>query len=188
MIFTPLWFWFLKIFCCYQRPETKNLTNKKNLQKFQLMKKISTKNLNRKKTLVLDLDETLIHSSPYKLRNYDFTISMFIDENVRSTFYVAERPFLHQFMNEVTKWYDVIIFTASLKTYADLVIDKVDKSNKVIKRYYRDSCLPSKDGQYIKDLSILKIDLSRCIIVDNSEISFSKNKENGIPIRSVSFN
>jgi Dullard-like phosphatase family protein len=182
MVFISLWFWFLKLFCCHHRPSPKS--EKRIHQKFQLFKPISTKNLNRKKMLVLDLDETLIHSSLKKLKKYDFTISMYIDNRV-STFYVAERPHLHKFMEEVSKWYHVVIFTASLKNYADLVIDKVDKKNKILKRYYRESCEPILGGQqYIKDLSVLKTDLSRCIIVDNSEVSFSKNKENGIPILS----
>jgi TFIIF-interacting CTD phosphatase-like protein len=72
-------------------------------------KQIKLKNFRKTKILALDLDETLVHSSPHRLSRYNYTIEMYID-NVLCTFYVSERPHLHTFMKQVkTKCFDVDI-------------------------------------------------------------------------------
>ena len=63
----------------------------------------------RKYTLVLDLDETLIH---YVDRPADEGESYFLI-----------RPFCKQFLNELSHFYEVVIFTAGVQEYADWVID-----------------------------------------------------------------
>jgi CTD nuclear envelope phosphatase 1 len=102
-------------------------------------------------------------------------------ENQVCTFYVAERPHLQHFLEQVSKWYNVIIFTAAISTYADQVIDRIDRTRSIYARYYRNHCRKEGDS-YVKDLSILKLDLSKCILVDNSQICYSMNQENGYPI------
>ena len=51
-------------------------------------------------------------------------------------------------------------------------------------RLYRDSCLKTDDGVYVKDLRILgnQRGLENVIIVDNAVYSFGYQLENGIPI------
>lgn len=63
-------------------------------------KEIKLRNFRKTKILALDLDETLVHSSPHRLSRYNYTIEMYID-NVLCTFYVSERPHLHTFMKQV---------------------------------------------------------------------------------------
>lgn len=129
-----------------------------------------------KKYLILDLDETLIYSHVDENEEYDHCIEVYID-NKLCKFYIKERPYLKQFIKQVRQWYKIIIFTASISNYADKIIDKIDHTIEL--RYYRQHC---KGIYYIKDLSILKIDLSKCILVDNSEYSYSSNQENAYPI------
>jgi NLI interacting factor-like phosphatase len=82
----------------------------------------------------------------------------------------------------VSENFEVILFTASKKEYADAMIEQIDKEGKYIHhRVYRDSCIYSNE-LYIKDLRVLNRDLKRIVIVDNAVISFGFQLENGIPI------
>ncbi|GAA5995779.1 Nem1-Spo7 phosphatase catalytic subunit NEM1 [Rhodotorula paludigena] len=147
------------------------------------------------KTLVLDLDETLIHSTsranaslagkrgaPKGLKTR--VVEVVLDG--RSTVYtVYKRPWVDFFLRKVSSWYTVVIFTASLPEYADPVIDWLDggdgRGGMVGARLFRADCL-ARNGSYVKDLSVVDADLSRVCLVDNSPASYAVNQANGIPI------
>ena len=135
-------------------------------------------------TLVLDLDETLIHSTMahHDSAGADFTIQVLLDKEY--PVYVRKRPFLHEFLERVSKMFEIIIFTASKKLYAEKLLDVLDPENKLFsRRVYRDSCI-YQDGTYTKDLTVLGIDLAKVAIVDNSPQVFRLQVNNGIPIES----
>ena len=140
-------------------------------------------NGSQKKTLVLDLDETLVHSAmtpfPYK-DNIVLTINF---EGKKYTIYVIKRPFLDTFLNEISNFYDIIIFTASIGQYSDLLLKFIDKKGVVKIVLNRDHC-NYYEGCYFKDLRIINKDFKDIIIIDNNPISYIWNKENGIPIKS----
>lgn len=80
---------------------------------------------------------------------------------------------------KVSKWYDCVIFTASVQEYADPVIDWLEAERKIFKaRYYRQHCT-IENGAYIKDLSVVERDLGKVCILDNSPISYAWHE--GIP-------
>jgi len=133
-----------------------------------------------KKKLVLDLDETLISSSAKHSAKHDISVRVTIS-GVSSSFYIRKRPHVDQFLETVAQWYEVIVFTASLSPYANAVIDQLDPNRLISKRYYRQSCV-NKSGCYVKDLRTICRDLSKVIIIDNSPVAYSLNKENAIPI------
>jgi CTD nuclear envelope phosphatase 1 len=136
----------------------------------------------KKKILVLDLDETLIHSSTQGSRYHDHVIEVMVDKHI-CLYYVYKRPFVDHFLKKVSEWYKIVIFTASLAEYADPVIDYLDSKNCVIsKRFFRDSCIPM-NGSYAKNLSLVDEDLSSLILVDNSPVAYQHYPENGIPIQ-----
>ena len=89
-------------------------------------------------------------------------------------------------MEEVNKYFEVGIFTASVKEYADAVISYLDPDNKLIKfRLYRNNCINFNDSFTIKDLRIFpNIDLKKIVLLDNSMYSFTTQINNGILINS----
>jgi len=99
----------------------------------------------KKKTLVLDLDETLIHSfHDGVLRQTvkpgtppDFILKVVIDRHpVR--FFVHKRPHVDYFLDVVSKWYELVVFTASMEIYGTAVADRLDRQKGILKRrYYR---------------------------------------------------
>ncbi|KAI0772060.1 HAD-like domain-containing protein [Trametes elegans] len=178
------------------------------------------------KTLVLDLDETLIHSTSRPIpsaggsglfgfgsRNKGAAYTVEVVLGGRSTLYhVYKRPFVDYFLRkvsppdttirtfietnqtilpQVSQWYTLVIFTASMQEYADPVIDWLDAGRGILgRRLFRESCTQLPNGSYTKDLSIIEADLSRVCLIDNSPVCYSINEghrsldhtANGIPI------
>ena len=142
-----------------------------------------------KKTLILDLDETLVHSSfkPICYDNICYKPDIFLNINFRGnshSVYVLKRPFVHEFLKEMNKIYNIVIFTASIKEYANPLLDKLDTEKIIKKRLFREDCSLGINRKFIKDLKILNMNLKDLILVDNNPISYSYNICNGVPIKS----
>ena len=112
-------------------------------------------------SLVLDLDETLVHS---------------IAETGKSLI----RPYAELFLKELSTYYEIIIFTAAVKDYADNLLDSMDKERKWIQhRLYRQHTTVINNTN-VKDISKLGRELSKVIIIDNISDNFQRQSENGI--------
>ena len=73
-----------------------------------------------RKTLVLDLDETLVHSQFNQVRNPDYTIPVDIEGRI-SNIYVMKRPGAEYFLQEMAKYFEVVIYTASLSKVSQVL-------------------------------------------------------------------
>ncbi|KAF2266652.1 hypothetical protein CC78DRAFT_513301 [Lojkania enalia] len=146
------------------------------------------------KTLIIDLDETLIHSMSkggryttghmveVKLQQPVGVGGQVIGPQVPILYYVHKRPHCDEFLKKVCKWYNLIVFTASVQEYADPVIDWLETERKYFTgRYYRQHCT-FRNGAYIKDLAQVEPDLSKVMIIDNSPMSYIFHEDNAIPI------
>ena len=106
-------------------------------------------------TLVLDLDETLIHYDGPKGKLYF-------------------RPHCMTFLKTLAEKYEIVIFTASTKAYADYILDMIDSKGSFIShRLYRNhtDCV---DEVYHKDLTFLGRPLAKTIIIDNLSENFER--------------
>ncbi|KAI1104707.1 NLI interacting factor-like phosphatase-domain-containing protein [Jackrogersella minutella] len=149
------------------------------------------------KTLILDLDETLIHSMSKGGR---MGSGHMVEVRLNTTYvgsggqqalgpqhpilyYVHKRPYCDEFLRKVCKWFNLVVFTASVQEYADPVIDWLESERKFFTgRYYRQHCT-FRHGAFIKDLSSIEPDLSKVMILDNSPLSYMFHQDNAIPIQ-----
>lgn len=116
-------------------------------------------------TLVLDLDETLVHATG--------------DSDNPNECVVRVRPGTKEFVDEMSKYYELVIFTAGTKEYADYALKFADPSGKISHRLYREHAT-QKGTVFVKDISRLGRDLRRVIIIDNVVENFQLQSENGI--------
>ena len=118
-----------------------------------------------KYTLVLDLDETLVH---------------YIEEKDRH--YVQVRPFAEYFLSEMGKYFELVIFTSAEEEYANIVLEEIDKNKVITHKLYRRH-VEYSDGFCLKDLNKIGRDLKKVCIIDNDKNNFKLQMENGIEIK-----
>ena len=130
---------------------------------------VHTENL-KKYTLILDLDETLVHFK--------------VNPENEGEGVLKVRPGATEFLDEMDKYYELIIFTGATQEYANLLIDAIEE-NKIYfqHRLYRQHMIII-DNEFVKDLTRIGRPLDKIIIVDNMPQNFRLQKENGINIKS----
>ena len=126
--------------------------------------------INRKKySLILDLDETLIH---FKVNADDDSEGM-----------LQIRPGVIPFLDKVGAYYELIVFTAATQDYGDLLIDAIEENSVYFEhRFYRQHTIII-GNDFVKDLNRIGRPLDKIIIVDNMPQNFRLQKENGINIK-----
>jgi len=144
---------------------TENDNNNKNEEKIPYINYPNSK----KFTLILDLDETLI--------------SFTMDKNKKNKGLLKFRPGLDEFLQNVKKYYEIIIFTSSTKQYADPIINEIENNVKYFDfRLYRHHTI-IYDNYFVKDIRRIGRPLDKMIIVDNMPQNYKLQKENGIMIK-----
>ncbi|KRX08928.1 HAD-like domain [Pseudocohnilembus persalinus] len=135
---------------------------------------------NKAFNLVLDLDNTLIHSSPSKINN-SIPCQISFKSGCKMTYHIKKRQHLQEFLQELSKYYNIIIYTAQEQEYADPIINIIDPKKIIKKRYYRDNCTKHPNG-FIKDLQLVCPDMSKVVMIDTSKFSTQLNEDNTLII------
>ena len=135
----------------------------------------------KKKTLVLDLDETLVHSQFMEFSDKSDLVIQIEIENEIHDIHVKVRPGVKEFLEKMDKIYELVVFTASISKYADPLLDLIDKKGYCPYRLFREHCTLI-NTTFVKDLQRLGRDIKNIIIVDNSPVSYALHPENGLPI------
>ena len=137
---------------------------------------------NSRKTLVLDLDETLVHSQFMQFDNpSDVIIKINIDDEIHDI-HVMVRPGVKELLEKMEKYYEIVIFTASVSKYADPLLNIIDDKGLCPYRLFREHCTLI-NTTFVKDLQRLGRDLKDVVIVDNSPLSYILHPDNGLPIQ-----
>jgi Dullard-like phosphatase family protein len=110
------------------------------------------------------LDETLVH---------------FFEDNCEA--YVKVRMGAEYFITALSKYCEIVIFTASTKYYCDIVINGLDCKDLIDYKLYREYT-DEYNGINVKDLSKLGRDLNKIIIIDNIEENYILQPNNGLNI------
>uniref|UniRef100_A0A3Q2W484 Mitochondrial import inner membrane translocase subunit TIM50 n=1 Tax=Haplochromis burtoni TaxID=8153 RepID=A0A3Q2W484_HAPBU len=113
---------FSSLFCCLCRdqPEPPPVNNNAPLlveengtiQAKPLLPPVKSKD-SGKICVVIDLDETLVHSSFKPVNNADFIIPVEIDGTIHQV-YVLKRPHVDEFLKRMGELFECVLFTASL--------------------------------------------------------------------------
>lgn len=126
-----------------------------------------------RKTLVLDMDETLVHCSSFPPHP---SVKYFVLQNNE---YLYTRPGLEDFLEYAQANFEVFIYTFAERDYAEEVLNNIAPNIDEDHRLYRDSCIVKKN-LIIKDLDMLNRSKSKLIFVDDNDKALKVNKENTI--------
>ena len=143
---------------------------------------------NKKKIALFDLDETLVHCAKDQKGLNGDSVNIKLPTNKVVNVGLNIRPHWKEALDLIKNHYHIVVYTASHQSYADAVLDYLDKENKYFQyRLYRNHCVQCDvDGIkfYVKDLDTLneKYNLKDVVLIDNSVLSFAYHLNNGIPI------
>jgi CTD small phosphatase-like protein 2 len=94
------------------------------------------------------------------------------------------RPHLFTFLERMSNHYELYVFISSQKSYAQAVVNKLNKFKIYIKDVlHRGHCFVTKKGVFLKDLRVIQNrGFEDLVIVDNMVESFGYQLSNGVPI------
>ena len=133
----------------------------------------------QKLKIFLDLDNTLIYSTFYKLPNINTILTY------DKKYHIYKRPYLDTFLSTLSSFADIFVYTSSTQDYADKILNVIDKNNLIKKKYYRQNCI-KEQNRYLKDVKKLISSSSESddlIIIDDNPSVYLNMKDNIIPIK-----
>ena len=118
-------------------------------------------------TLVLDLDETLVHCQ----------------RKANKGFILLLRPGLIEFLEKMKNMCELILFSFGTSNYVDSIINVIEKDEKYFEYILDRNHGMYENGMCVKDLGMLNRDLKSIIIIDDTSKYFQLHKENGICVK-----
>lgn len=117
-------------------------------------------------TLVLDLDDVLVHSEWTRGRGW-------------RTF---KRPGVEDFLKRMAPYYEMVVYTSQLQTYAEPIMQRLDPVGYIPYRLYRTDT-QYVDGKHVRDLSKLNRDLGKVLLITADPDAASLQKENAVIVK-----
>jgi len=136
--------------------------------------------------LLLDLDETLIRSSKQKptISGYgDSRLVTFVENGEQTRVYVIDRPYLKDFITEVSKKYKIYIYTAGTQEYAEAVVKGTECSQMISGIYSRKDCKMTCENSYEKDIFSFGFDEKKLVFIDDWKSHTTHAPSNSINIK-----
>ncbi|CAK68015.1 unnamed protein product (macronuclear) [Paramecium tetraurelia] len=151
---------------------------------FQQDKVVNLPKTTHLKTIVFDLDETLIHCNESVTVPGDIILPITFPNGEKIQASINIRPYAQQILQTLSRHFEIIVFTASHSCYANIVLDYLDpKKQWISHRLFRDHCIQTDEGAYVKDLRVLgNRKMSNILLIDNASYSFGQQIDNGVPI------
>ena len=128
---------------------------------------------------MLDLDETLVHSSFKPIDNPDIVLPVEIEGSICNIF-ILVRPGVSHFLKKMHKHYELVVFTASLSKYAEPLVGILDPEALCSYKLFREHCT-FVNNAFVKDLTRLGRNMKDLIILDNSPVAYMFQPENAMP-------
>lgn len=143
-------------------------------------------NITGKPTLILDMDEHLVHSCEmngcHKNMALGTTITIDRTLGLNLQLNMRERPYLRTFLSVISEHFELVLFTAGEESYARKVIEIIDPDNHISHHLFRRHCTAYSSFLFVKDLKRLGRDMTQVAIMDNSSIAYASDFDNAIPM------
>ena len=143
------------------RTDTRKISKKEEEKKVEIPEPFISEPMTREFCLVLDIDETISHTMKLSFGNY-FLL----------------RPGVIHLIRKLYHFFEIDIFTAAIKRYADNIVDKLDPNDEYINyRFYREHCI-YEGTKTVKKLVRMGRELNKIIFVDNIKYNAKYNMDN----------
>ncbi|XP_031948243.1 CTD small phosphatase-like protein 2 [Corvus cornix cornix] len=134
-------------------------------------------------TLVLELDGTLLYSSLLARGQRDATATFTTDFQAGSyKVHVKLRPHVQEFLESLSKTYEIFIYTTAKQDYAKKLVEVLDPKKKLIRHCLSQSDCVCSQGCYWKDLTCLGRDLAKTVALDHTMQGFPAQAANWISV------
>jgi TFIIF-interacting CTD phosphatase-like protein len=144
-----------------KKEEEKKVEEKKGEEKPIITDPFITEPMTKDFCLVLDIDETISHTMRLNFGNY-FLL----------------RPGVIHLIKKLYHFFEIDIFTAAIKRYADNIVNKLDPNDEYINyRFYREHCI-YEGTKSVKKLVRIGRELTKIIFVDNIKYNAKYNMDN----------
>lgn len=120
----------------------------------------------RLKTLVLDLDDLLVHKEWTRQKGWT----------------IFRRAGVQDFILEMGQYYEVVIFTDEPNTYADPILNRLDTHKVIPFRLYRPET-QYHNGKHVRDLSKLNRDLKQVLMISADPDAWEFQPENTLKLK-----
>lgn len=154
-----------------------------------------------RKLLILDLDETLIHTErmpDHMSDQFDWDFKW--ESSGDSSYFTKKRPYLEQFLKFAFENFDIAVWTAASEDYARNILKNIDIEESILKFFYtKENCTLRADNRYgsysgqyygVKNLNKLKrkgYDLNQVLILDDVRETAENNWGNLILIKPYTY-